>query len=185
MPQEIAMALASRSNGIKFWDVNNNVATQDIASATYQVDVPTAQVTPKEKRKRQETHQQPTTMEVSDLSSVSHGGHGHSEQPVLDDVQQTEDDHAEQQHMEEDQSVPKRAMQRGLNKPSQDDDHTTDMVFKAPPEITLSEGIALLNTESHDIAKLTSALEKSYNVICYLYKRNEHSQNIAKTKVAN
>lgn len=119
MPQEIALALASRSSGIKFWDVNNNVATQDISSATYQVDVQPAQVTPKANKKRQNMSEQPQPMEVTDLSSVSHGNHAHSEQ-LLDSpaLQPT--------HVQTlDQSSPKRAMQRNINL-SLDDDHTTE-----------------------------------------------------------
>ena len=42
----------------------------------------------------------------------------------------------------------------------------TELRVPEEKERGLSEGIALLNAESDDVAKLTSALEKTYNVIC-------------------
>lgn len=72
MPQEIALALASRSNGsVKFWDTANNGPTQDISLATYQTSNEVNEVW-REKRKRSEKPEQPRTMEVADLSIVSH-----------------------------------------------------------------------------------------------------------------
>lgn len=79
----------------------------------------------------------------------------------------------------------KRGAVQRVKSRGNDEHRGTELRVPEEKEMGLSEGIALLNAESDDIVKLTSALEKTYNVICYLYKRNEHAQQSAKTKVTN
>lgn len=153
MPQEIALALASRSNGtVKFWDNANNGPTQDIEAATFQAEITEKRAIEPPKRKRNSDKQNmdslPTTMEVTDLSSVCHNTRG---EPVeVSDI------------IHESHTEDVREVQRSQTR------EVDQVPFVKSNEMALNEGITLLNADSDDVGKLTSALEKCYNVICYL-----------------